>query len=152
MGASRRASTTSTEKPDMPSPTTKEVVPNLRIIEASFLGVQKLDIPLLLGERFVLVDSGSSVTPDEEILPYLERRCAGLWPSASPPPRRPAHLPGSAPVPCLASGLERFSKRVMDNVVATVLEPTQGISIANRIQRPTHRFQQSLVAATSTPA
>ena len=56
----------------MPSPTAQEVVPNLRIIQGSFLGVQKLDIPLLLGDRFVLVDSGSSVTPEEEILPYLE--------------------------------------------------------------------------------
>jgi len=62
----------------MPGPTAKEVVPNLRIIEASFLGVQKLDIPLLLGDRIVLVDSGSSVTPDQEIFPYL--KTAGLSP------------------------------------------------------------------------
>lgn len=62
----------------MTRPNAEEVVANLRVIKASFLGVQKLDIPFLLGDRFVLVDSGSSVTPEEEILPYLE--AVGLSP------------------------------------------------------------------------
>lgn len=62
----------------MTRPNAEEVVANLRVIKASFLGVQKLDILFLLGDRFVLVDSGSSVTPEEEILPYLE--AVGLSP------------------------------------------------------------------------